>query len=180
MGNDAILKLRKYGGDTLYQIGDHIFYPMHGAGKIEAIEEKEIAGKTQEYYIINMLVDNMRVMIPKEKISKTTIRPVKELDAVKEIAAEFEPRETDKSLTWKKRYNANMDKIKSGKLQACVEVVYALLRMEREDKLNSSERRMLNRAKEFLMSELKLVEGMNKTKKNKFVSWLTKSPTAVS
>lgn len=176
----VILKERKYGGDTLYQVGDHIFYPMHGAGKIKAIEEKEIAGETQQYYIINMLIGNLKVMIPKKRISKTNIRPVNDLDAVKEIATMLETREPDKTLTWKKRYNANMDKIKSGKLQACVEVVYGLLRMQREAKLNSSDKRMLNRAKKFLMSELKLVEGMNKNIKEKFLSRLTENHTSIS
>lgn len=176
----VILKVIKYGGDTLYQVGDHIFYPMHGAGKIKAIEEKEIAGETQQYYIINMLIGNLKVMIPKKRISKTNIRPVNDLDAVKEIATMLETREPDKTLSWKKRYNANMDKIKSGKLQACVEVVYGLLRMQKEAKLNSSEKRMLNRAKRFLMSELKLVEGMNKNIMEKFLSRLTENHTSIS
>ena len=164
----------------MYQVGDHIFYPMHGAGKIKAIEEKEIAGETQQYYIINMLIGNLKVMIPKKRISKTNIRPVNDLDAVKEIVTKLETPESDKTLTWKNRYNANMDKIKSGKLQACVEVVYSLLCMQREAKLNSSDRRMLNQAKKFLMSELKLVEGMNKNIKEKFLSRLTENHTSIS
>lgn len=174
-----MLKVRINGGDTLYQVGDHIFYPMHGAGKIKAIEEKEIAGETQPYYIIDLLIGNLRVMIPKKKMTKTNIRPVTDLDTVKEIATKLETQESDTSLTWKNRYNANMDKIKSGKIQACVEVVYSLLRMQREKKLNSSEQRMLNRAKEFLMSELKLVEGMNQNKKEIFLSWLKGNHTAI-
>lgn len=172
--------MRKHGGDTLYQVGDHIFYPMHGAGEIKAIEEKEVAGKTQLYYIIKMLIGDMKVMIPKKKIAKTNIRPVTDLDDLKEIATMVETLESDKDLTWKKRYNANMDKIKSGELESCVEVVYGLLRMQKEDKLNSSEKRMLNRAKEFLMSELKLVEGMNKNIKDKFLSRLTENHSLVS
>ncbi len=174
------MNMRKHGGDTLYQVGDHIFYPMHGAGKIKAIEEKEIAGETQPYYIIEMLIGKMNVMIPKKKISKTNIRPVSDLDAVKEIIKSLESQESVKDLTWKKRYNANMEKIKSGKLQACVEVVYGLLRMQRENKLNTSDKRMLDRAKDFLMSELKLIDGMNKNKKKKFLSKLTENYTAIS
>ena len=71
----VILKVIKYGGDTLYQVGDHIFYPMHGAGKIKAIEEKEIAGETQQYYIINMLIGNLKVMIPKKRMFKDKYTP---------------------------------------------------------------------------------------------------------
>ena len=50
--------------DYLFQIGDNIVYPMHGAGIIKAIEEKEIAGEKQQYYVIKMLGSNMELMIP--------------------------------------------------------------------------------------------------------------------
>lgn len=164
----------------LYQVGDHIFYPMHGAGKINAIEEKEIAGKKRQYYIINMLIGDMKVMIPKEKISKTKIRPVSDLDEVTEVAAMFEQEESDTDLTWKKRYSVNMDRIKSGKLEACAQVIHSLLRIQRDKKLNSSESGLLNQAQEFLMSELKLVEGMNKNKKEKFLSRLMEQDPVTS
>ncbi len=53
--------------DYLFQIGDNIVYPMHGAGIIKAIEEKEISGDKQQYYVIKMLIGNMQVMILRVK-----------------------------------------------------------------------------------------------------------------
>jgi CarD family transcriptional regulator len=111
-------------------------------------------------------------MIPKDKISKIDIRPVADLAKVKKVAAAFQQHEAGETLPWKQRQKANTRKLESGKLSAIAEVIYDLLCLQEEGKLNSSEKRMLNQAKEFLMSELKLVEGMDKTKKDKFVSSL--------
>ena len=65
--------------DYLFQIGDNIVYPMHGAGIIKAIEEKEISGKIQQYYVIKMSTSNMEVMIPMGKILSSNIRPVTDI-----------------------------------------------------------------------------------------------------
>lgn len=164
----------------MFQVGDNIFYPMHGAGMITAIEEKEVAGEKIQYYVIIMINDNMKVMIPKNKISKTNIRPVTDLDTVKEIGRMIGTVESDKNLTWKKRNKLNNDMIKSGSLKACAEVIYELSSMQREQKLNSSERNQLKQAQAFLMSELKLVEGMNSDRKERFISRLTEDNKEVS
>lgn len=164
----------------MYQVGDNIFYPMHGAGKITAIEEKEVSGEKQQYYIINMINDNMQVMIPKNKISKTNIRPITDLETVKEIAKMIGTVESDKDLSWKKRNKLNNDMIKTGSLKACAEVIYGLSSMKREEKLNSSERNQLKQAQSFLMSELKLVEGLNSDKKDRFISKLTEDQKIIS
>lgn len=153
---------------------------MHGAGKITAIEEKEVAGEKLQYYIIKMINDNMKVMIPKNKISKTNIRPVTDLETVKEIADMIDTVESDKNLPWKKRNKVNNDMIKSGSLKACAEVIYGLSNMKREEKLNSSERSQLKQAQAFLMSELKLVEGLSSDKKDRFLSRLTEEPAEIS
>ena len=62
--------------DVLFNIGDNIVYPMHGAGVIEAIEEKEILGETRQYYVIKMPINNMKIMIPMAKIESSQIRMV--------------------------------------------------------------------------------------------------------
>src|SRR5699024_3118267 len=142
---------------------------MRGAGQITAIEEKEVAGELLQYYIIKMINYNRKVMIRKNKISTTNMRPVTELDTRKENARMIDKVEADKDLTWKKRNKLNNDMIKSGSLKACAEVIYGLSNMQREQKLNSSERTQLKQAQAFLMSELKLVEGMNNDRKERFL-----------
>ncbi|MBO9128959.1 CarD family transcriptional regulator [Bacillus sp. 165] len=154
--------------DYLFQIGDNIVYPMHGAGVIEAIEEKEVLGKTQQYYVVKMVINNMQVMIPINQMSNSSIRPVIDPSALKNVLHIFQYGESDKSLSWKQRYKMNTEKIKTGKIQDGAEVVRDLMRMEREKALNGSEKKMLNNAQEMLMSELGLIEGITENQIKSF------------
>lgn len=164
----------------MFQIGDNIVYPMHGAGVIQSVTEKEISGKTQEYFVIEMSIGKMKVMIPTGKMLNSSIRPVTELAAVKKIANMFQQRESDELLPWKQRHKVNMDKMKTGKLQACAEVARGLLRIKKENKLNSSEKTMLNQAQDFMMTELKLVEGMTENKIERFMLRLSPDNASIS
>lgn len=148
------------GGDFLFQIGDGIVYPMHGAGKIKAIEDREISGEKQKYYIINMSIGNMELMIPEKSMLSSGIRPVTDLSALKTIINSFEHGEADHSLVWKQRYKINMEKIKTGNLKEEAEVVRDLMNIQKEKSLNGSEKKMLDNVQHFLISELELIEGI--------------------
>lgn len=154
--------------ENLFQIGDNIFYPMHGTGKIKAIEEKEISGVKRQYYVINMLIGNMQVMIPTGKILNSRIRPVTDILALKQITHIFQHGESEKLLPWKQRYKVNMEKMKTGKISECTEVVRDLLRMKKEQALNTSEKNMLDHAHKFLMSELELMKGITENQIKSF------------
>ncbi|PFN81939.1 transcription factor YdeB [Bacillus sp. AFS076308] len=154
--------------DYLFQIGDNIVYPMHGVGIIKAIEEKEISGEKQQYYVIKMLIGNMQVMIPTGKILSSSIRPVTDIIALKHIIHIFQHGESDRLLPWKQRYKVNTDKIKTGKIQEGAEVVRDLMRMKKEKALNTSEKKMLDNAHEFLISELGLIKGITENQINSF------------
>ncbi len=154
--------------DYLFQIGDNIVYPMHGVGLITAIEEKEISEEKQQYYVIKMLIGNMQVMIPAGKILSSRIRPVTDIIALKHIINIFHHGESDRLLPWKQRYKVNTDKIKTGKIQECAEVVRDLMRMKKEKALNTSEKKMLDNAHEFLISELGLMKGITENQIKSF------------
>ena len=152
----------------MFQIGDNIVYPMHGAGIIKAIEEKEISGEKQQYYVIKMLISNMQVMIPTGKILSSSIRPVTDILALKHIIHIFQHGESDRLLPWKQRFKVNTDKIKTGKIQEGAEVVRDLMRMKKEKALNTSEKKMLDNAHEFLISELRLIKGITENQIKSF------------
>ncbi|PGM87226.1 transcription factor YdeB [Bacillus cereus] len=154
--------------DYMFQIGDNIVYPMHGAGIIEAIEEKEFSGKKQEYYVIKMSISNMQVMIPMGKILSSSIRPVTDILALEHIIHIFQHGESDRLLPWKQRYKVNTDKIKTGEIQEGAEVVRDLMRMKKEKALNTSEKKMLDNAHEFLISELGLIKGITENQIKSF------------
>ncbi|WP_215575587.1 CarD family transcriptional regulator [Bacillus mycoides] len=152
----------------MFQIGDNIVYPMHGAGIIEAIEEKEFSGKKQQYFVIKMSISNMQVMIPMGKILSSSIRPVTDILALKHIIHIFQHGESDRLLPWKQRYKVNTDKIKTGEIQEGAEVVRDLIRMKKEKALNTSEKKMLDNAHEFLISELGLIKGITENQIKSF------------
>ncbi|WP_082235903.1 CarD family transcriptional regulator [Halobacillus massiliensis] len=144
----------------MFLIGDNIIYPMHGVGIIQTIEEKEISGKKQEYYVIKMVISNMQVMIPTGKILSSSIRPITDIKALKHIIHIFQNEETDRALPWKQRFKVNTEKIKTGNIQESAEVVRDLKRMRKDKALNTSEKRMFDSAHEILISELKLIKGI--------------------
>ncbi|WP_439741224.1 CarD family transcriptional regulator [Bacillus pseudomycoides] len=152
----------------MFQIGDNIVYPMHGAGIIEAIEEKEFSGKKQQYYVIKMSISKMQVMIPMGKILSSSIRPVTDIRSLKHIIHIFQHGESDRLLPWKQRYKVNTDKIKTGEIQEGAEVVRDLMRIKKEKVLNTSEKKMLDNAHGFLISELGLIKGITENQIQSF------------
>ncbi|EKS7869622.1 TPA: CarD family transcriptional regulator [Bacillus cereus] len=152
----------------MFQIGDNIVYPMQGAGIIKAIEEKEISGEKQQYYVIKMSASNMELMIPAGRILNSNIRPVTDITTLAHIMDIFQHGESDRLLTWKQRYKLNTDKIKTGKMQEGAEVVRDLMRIQKEKALNASEKKMLDNAYEFLISELGLIEGITENQIKSF------------
>jgi CarD family transcriptional regulator len=143
----------------MFQIGDQIVYPMHGAGTIEAIEDREIQGRTQQYFVIKM-ASNMQVMIPVEKMIHSSIRAVTDKVDLEKVLDVFHHEDPDHTLTWKQRFTSNMEKVKSGNMLEGAEVVRDLMIRNEEKKLNSSERQMLYNAKKILVSELGLAHGI--------------------
>lgn len=143
----------------MYNVGDKIVYPMHGAGVIESIEEREILGHKQNYYVMKMPVGDMKVMIPTLNVDGIGIREVIgscDVDKVYEI---LQDQNVNVTSNWNKRYRENMSKIKSGSIYEVADVVRILMIREREKGLSTGERKMLNSARQILISELVLAGG---------------------
>jgi CarD family transcriptional regulator len=156
--------------DFLFQVGDKIVYPMHGAGVIEAIEEKEILGEKQQYYVIKMPIGKMQVLVPMGKASDVGIRLVVDMLTLENTLLIFHDRELEPLLPWNQRYRINMDKIKTGDIQEGAEVICDLMHMNERKTLNSSEKRMLDNAKDILNSELALVKGFTENQAIDFLN----------
>lgn len=144
----------------MYSIGDKISYPVHGAGVIEAIEEKEILGESRKYYIMRIPLNNMKVMIPLDNVEEIGVRPVISLKEVEEVIAVLESDVTKMPQNWNRRYRANMDRIKGGDIYEVAEVVRNLILRDREKALSTGERKILNNAKQILLSEIILAADM--------------------
>lgn len=144
----------------MFNIGDKVVYPMHGAGIIEAIEEKEILGKKRKYYIMRMPLGDMKVMIPLDTVEDIGIREIISLSEVDQVIAVLSDDISKMPMNWNRRYRANMDRIKSGDIYEVAEVVRNLMLRDREKGLSTGERKMLSNAKQILVSEIVLARGI--------------------
>ncbi len=147
----------------MFSVGDKIVYPMHGAGVIESIEEREILGQKQDYYVMKMPVGDMKVMIPTHNVEGIGIREVIESCDVDKVYEILQDQSINVTNNWNKRYRENMTKIKSGNIYEVADVVRILMLRDREKGLSTGERKMLNSARQILVSELVLAEDTNQT-----------------
>lgn len=145
----------------MFQIGDKIFYPMHGGGIIEKIEEKEMFGQTQLYYVVNIPHRNMQVMLPLDKTEKLGMRPIVDPDKLDDVLSTFHSGETDTTpMNDTQRQRLNMSKIKSGDICEEVAVIRDLLRIKNKRKLGMADKNMLDNARQILISEVVLVKDI--------------------
>ncbi len=138
----------------MFNIGDVIVYPMHGAGVVQSIEEKEILGEKHKYYTLMLPLRNMKVMIPMNNADNMGIRNVVGNDGVEKVLTILKEDRSEMPDNWNRRYRANMEKLKSGDIYEVSSVVRNLVLLDREKGLSTGEKKMLNNAKQILVSEL--------------------------
>lgn len=146
--------------NRLFDIGDKVVYPMHGAGIIEAIEEKEILGEKQKYYVMRLPVGDMKVMVPMKNVKSIGLRGVVDEETIQKVLNRMRSQKESDTTNWNRRYRANLDKMKSGDIYEVADVVRSLMIRDEEKGLSTGERKMLDNAKQILISELVLVKNM--------------------
>ena len=141
----------------MFNVGDKIVYPMHGAGTIDSIEEKNILGENQAYYVIKM-PGEVKVMVPTNKAEQIGVRNVIGKEEAEKVISILGEDETEMSQNWNKRYRDNMEKMKTGNIYEVADVVRNLSFKQKEKGLSTGEKKMLSNAKQILVSELVLAE----------------------
>ena len=152
----------------MFNVGDKIVYPMHGAGTIDAIEEKNILGENQSYYVIKM-PGEVKVMVPTDRAEQIGVRNVIGKEEAEKVISILGEDETEMSKNLNKRYRDNMEKMKSGSIYEVAGVVRNLSFKQKEKGLSTGEKKMLNNAKQILVSELVLAEHASKEEIEKLV-----------
>ncbi|EJL41615.1 CarD family transcriptional regulator [Brevibacillus agri] len=145
----------------MFHVGDKIFYPMHGAGVVEAVEEKEFLGEKQLYYVLNMLQKELNIMVPVEKMSALGIRMVVEAGILDEVLAIMQAESPDSTLNAAQRYKQNTEKMKSGDIYEQAEVIRDLWRISQGRILGTSDKLMLDNAQQMMVSEIALVKNVD-------------------
>ncbi|RAL23222.1 CarD family transcriptional regulator [Thermoflavimicrobium daqui] len=144
----------------MFNVGDKVVYPMYGAGVIESIEEKEILGERQKYYIMHMPIGDMKVMVPVKNVESIGLREVVDSNTVQMVLERLRSKDVDDTANWNRRYRTNMDKMKSGDIYEVADVVKSLMLREGDKGLSTGERKMLDNAKQILISELALASDL--------------------
>ena len=154
----------------MFNVGDKIIYPMHGAGVIQSVEEKKILGERKDYYSVSIIGNQMDILIPVDKAESIGMRPIGGHDDVEailiELGGELDPMESN----WSKRYQDNLSLLKSGNSVNTAKVVKNLMLLDRGKGLSGGEKKMLHSAKGFLISEIMAVDNKTKEEAEKTVN----------
>lgn len=144
----------------MFQVGDKIVHPMHGAGVVDGIVEKQINGITREYYLLRIPIGGMVVLIPTAGSAGIGVRAVVGRQEAEQLLGELSEIRVEEIQNWNQRYRENMLKLKSGDLRAVAGVVKGLMLREVDRGLSTGERKMLHSAKQILLSELVLAQSI--------------------
>ena len=156
----------------MYEVGDKVVYPHHGAGKILRQEMKEVLGQRREYLTIQILYNEMTVMVPTENADRAGLRKVIGEETVDEVLAVLRDDGTQMPKNWNRRFKHNRDKIKTGDIFELAEVVRNLSIRDLDTGLSTGEKQMFGRAKKILASELMYARDMEEQEALDFLEGL--------
>lgn len=149
----------------MFKVGDLAVYPAQGVGIIEAIEKKEIMGNKQTFYIMKIMGNGMKIMIPTSSAKSVGLREVikeKEISKVYDILKDKDI--TIDKQTWNKRYREYLEKIKTGSVYEIAKVLRDLLILKNDKNLSFGERKMMDTAKSLLIKEISVATKSDETK----------------
>ncbi len=153
----------------MYEVGDKVVYPHHGAGKIMKIERKEVLGQLREYLTIQILHNDMTVMVPVENADRAGIRKVVDPQVVDTVLQVLRGHPTKMPKNWSRRYKHNRDKLKTGDIFEVAEVVRNLAVRHADKGLSTGEKQMFSKAKKILASELMYARNITEPEATEFL-----------
>lgn len=142
----------------MFNVGDKVVHPLHGAGTIEEIKEMEIVGKKRKYFVMRFAIGNMVTNIPVENCENIGIRPIIDKQEAKKVLQSFRDADVEDDANWNKRQRDNLVKVRSGDIYQVSAVLKELMYREKIKGLSTSERKTLCSAKQIVVSELVLSE----------------------
>jgi CarD family transcriptional regulator len=145
----------------LFEVGDKVVYPHHGAGTVVKKEKREILGQTREYLTIQILHNDMTVNVPVENAEQVGLRTVIDEDLVNTVVKALTAGESEMPKNWNRRFKHNRDKMKTGDIFELAEVVKNLSLRDHEKGLSTGEKQMFVKAKKILASELMYAKAVD-------------------
>ena len=151
--------------DVSFRIGDKAVYPAHGVAEVTGVETKEIGGIKHTFYILRIMENGMRIMVPTKNVAAVGLRSVASKSEVKEVYDILRSREISvDGQTWNRRYREYMEKIKTGSVFEIAEVLRDLSLLKHDKDLSFGERKMLDTAKSLLVREIAVAKNAKEEK----------------
>jgi CarD family transcriptional regulator len=147
----------------VFDVGDKVVYPHHGAAVVERREEREVFGQRREYLVLKLAYGDLTLMVPADNVEEVGLREVINDEEVEEVFAVLRKKEARMPTNWSRRYKNHVEKLKSGDIYQVAEVVRNLSIRDRDKGLSAGEKRMLTRARQILVSELTFAIGVSES-----------------
>jgi CarD family transcriptional regulator len=146
-------------GKLAIQIGDKVVYPNHVVGVIEQISSRTIGPNVQKFYLLKIKASSLKVEVPFNNVEMVGLRPVVKNGEINKILAFLTDGKCDNHQDWKFRFKENSDKMRTGSLLEVAIVLKSLLLLAKEKPLSFREKKMLDRARYLLVTELAMVKN---------------------
>ncbi len=152
-------------GKHQFKVGDKAVYPAQGVAEVVSIEEKDIAGNRQKFYVLKILDTDRKIMVPVSNAANVGLRPPISEEDIREIFVILKEQTIAfDNQTWNRRYRGFMDKIKTGSVFDVAEVMRDLYRLKAEKSLSFGERKMLETARGLIVKEIAVARHKSEEK----------------
>jgi CarD family transcriptional regulator len=158
------------GTDLNFHIGDKVVYPNHGVGVIEQISSRSIGATVEKFYLLNIKASSLKVMVPCNNVGSVGIRRVVRNGEVQKIIDFLSVAEDLSTADWKDRFKENSDRMRTGSLFEVASVLKSLIALHQAKPLSFREKKMLERARYLLVSELAMSRNCEETKIEELLS----------
>jgi len=152
------------GADLNFHIGDKVVYPNHGVGVIEQISSRSIGASVEKFYLLNIKASSLKVMVPCNNVGSVGIRRVVRNGEVQKILDFLSLAESLTTADWKDRFKENSDRMRTGSLLEVAGVLKSLISLHQAKPLSFREKKMLERARYLLVSELAMARNCDESK----------------
>jgi CarD family transcriptional regulator len=137
-----------------FEVGDKVIYPNHGLGIVTRIEEKTILGTTCGFYHLRIVANETTVLVPVSNVDGVGLRRAISDEEVERLFGLLGDGKIDNHQNWKGRFKDNSDKMRSGSIYDVADVLKSLTFLAKSKSLSFREKRMLDRAKFLIISEV--------------------------
>ncbi len=142
-----------------FQVGDKVVYPNHGVGIIEQISSRTIGPTVEKFYLLRIKSSSLKVMVPFHNVGSVGLRKVIRNGDVQRIVEFLTDGKCENHSDWKYRFKENSDKMRTGSLLEVAGVLKSLLQLNQTKPLSFREKKMLERARYLLVSELAMAKN---------------------